>query len=130
MRESNSVFHSLSDHAVIDKLEHFVGAHNISVATFFIGAYALREMTKKEQVYFLSVESGRHDPRLQHTLGQLIQHVPITVSFEKEVSVMECLQKLQTDFIESWAYDCYPFELLAREHGVSISIMHIYQGTR
>lgn len=66
--------------------------------------------------------------RAMHTLGQLVQHIPVTVSFEAKATVIECMQKMQTDFIESWFYDNYPFELLESKYGISSSIVFVYQG--
>ncbi|MEG0897935.1 MAG: non-ribosomal peptide synthetase, partial [Ruthenibacterium sp.] len=127
---SHVMLRSLAGQVFADKLERFVNTHGITVATFFTGmfAYTLQEMTQNEDVYFLSVESGRNDPRFQNTLGQVIQHIPLTVSFAKEATVIEHLQKLQADFIESLPYDYFPFELLEREYGVTPYIMYIYQG--
>lgn len=130
VQKSDAVMRRLTDPVLIDRLERFVETNNVTVATFFSGvfSYALHEITRNKHIYFLAVENGRHDFRLQHTMGQLIQHIPLVVSFEKETPFIERLQKLQADFIESWTYDCYPFELLESDYDVSPSIMHIYQG--
>lgn len=129
-RERNNAFYRFPDQTTSAMLERFLKTYDITAATFFMGAfsYTLKELTKNKQVSFLSIENGRHDPRLQYTMGQLIQYIPLIVSFEQEMSDIERLRKIQADFVESWSYGCYPFELLESEYNISDSIVFNYLG--
>ncbi|MDE8735482.1 condensation domain-containing protein, partial [Eubacteriales bacterium DFI.9.88] len=88
--------------------------------TVFLGAYdyALAKYTGQSEALLATVNNGRHDPRMNHTLGMLVRTLPVYLSIDEEETVAGFIENLQSRFFETMSHDCCSLGELAREYGV------------
>lgn len=112
-----------------EELEQFAGKAGITENTFFLGVYAytLAKYTGQTESLFATVNNGRHDPRMNRTMGMLVRSLPVYVSMDEEGAVVDFLQSLQNRFFETMSHDCCSFEELARQYGVTTDLLFVYQ---
>lgn len=112
-----------------EETEWLAGKARVTESTLFLGAfaYALAKYNGQSEVLFGSVNNGRHDVRLKHTMGMLVRTLPIYVQIQEERTVEAYLQALQQDFFETMSHDCCSFEELARRYQVTSDILFVYQ---
>lgn len=112
-----------------EETEWFAGKTGITENTLFLGAfaYALSKYNGQSEVLFGSVNNGRHDTRLKHTMGMLVRTLPIYVPVDEGKKVADYLKAVQKDFFETMSNDCCSFEELANKYQVSSDLLFVYQ---
>lgn len=112
-----------------EELERFSRQAGVTENTVFLGAYAyaLAKYTGQSEALLATVNNGRHDPRMNHTLGMLVRTLPVYLSIDEEETVAGFLENLQSRFFETMSHDCCSFGELAREYGVTSDLLFVYQ---
>ncbi|MCM1380707.1 MAG: amino acid adenylation domain-containing protein, partial [Muribaculaceae bacterium] len=126
---SKRVYLDLSGVIGAEEAERFARKTGVTENTLFMGAfaYALAKYGCRSEVLFCTVNNGRHDARLKHTMGMLVRTLPIYVRIDEERTTAEYLRELQKDFFETMSCDCCSFEELANKYGISSDILFVYQ---
>ena len=107
----------------------FVKKNKITENTLFLGAfaYALAKFNGTDNSSFCTVNNGRHDPRLDTSVGMFVRTMPLYYEIDEKTSVSKFLPFVQEDFYETMNNDCISFGELASEYGVNTDVMFIYQ---
>lgn len=109
--------------------EGFVQKAGVTEGTLFLTAfaYALAKFTGQTESLFCTVNNGRHDARLENTIGMLVKTLPVYVRFDEQQEVREALRAVQEQFFRSMRHDAYPFSTIVGEFGIKPDILYVYQ---
>lgn len=123
------VVYSLNETAELSRTEQFVRENGFTENTLFMGAFAytLAKFNAAKDAYFCTVNNGRHDPRLQDSIGMFVKTLPIYIQCSDEERVSDYLKKTQTYFYDTMKHDCISFGELAEKYGVGTDIAFVYQ---
>lgn len=113
----------------ITSTERFVQKAGITEGTFFLAAFAytLAKFTGQTESLFCTVNNGRHDARLDNTIGMLVRTLPVYVRFDEQHAIADTLRTVQQQFFQSMHHDGYPFSMIASEFGIKPDILYVYQ---
>lgn len=119
----------LNDDISSDTVESFAESIKITSNTLFLGAYeyAVSKFTDQTEALVCAVSHGRHDARLQNTVGMMVRTMPVYVKIDEESKVSDYLQNLQNSFRETLKHDCYPFTQIAGDYNVTSDVLYAYQ---
>lgn len=112
-----------------NKVTTFTESIGITNNTLFLGAYeyAVAKFTGQQEALVCAVSHGRHDSRLQNTVGMMVRTIPIYTKVDEDRAVAEYLKDLQNNFREAIKQDCYPFTQIAKDYNVTSDILYAYQ---
>lgn len=112
-----------------DSIEKFTKEHGITSNTLFFGAYeyALSKFIGQNKVTICTVNHGRHDSRMQNTVGMMVHTLPIYTEIDENSIILEYLGSVQNNLQNAIKNDMYPFTRLSEEYGISPDLMFVYQ---
>lgn len=106
-------------------------AHRIGVTanTVFLGAYeyTVSKFTGQSETVICTVNHGRHDSRMQNTVGMMVRTIPLYANINEESTISDFLIDTQNKLQNSIKHDIYPFVKLSTEYDISSDIMLAYQ---
>ena len=107
----------------------FARKSGITENTVFLTAfaYALSKLCGRTESTFCTAYSGRHDSRLDRSVGMFVRTLPMHVSIDDSARVSDVLKEVQGEFFLTMKHDCIPFSELAAEYGAGIGVSFIYQ---
>ncbi len=113
----------------IDHAENFSKERGITEGTLFLGAFAytLAKFNGANEALFCTVNSGRHDPRLNGAIGMFVKTLPFYMRTDKGERVVDYLERTQKLLFEEMGHDCISFAELARNYAVRPDISFVYQ---
>lgn len=122
-----SVF--VSDKLSAANAESFAHKIGVTVNTLFLGAYeyAVTKFTGQSEAVVCTVNHGRHDSRMQNTVGMMVRTLPLYSNINEESAVCDFLSGVQDNLQNAIKHDSYPFVKLASEYDISADIMLAYQ---
>ncbi len=120
---------SLNEDVKIREVIHFVRNNGITENTLFLGAfaYALAKFNGARDSIFCTVNNGRHDSRLENSVGMFVKTLPLFFEFDESMSVKEYLKNTQNYFFETMKHDCISFGELASQYSIRADIAFVYQ---
>ena len=120
---------SLGDNLSLDQGENFVRSRSISEASLFLGAfaYALAKFNGGDEALFCTVNNGRHDYRLENSVGMFVKTLPVYLKMNPEERVSVYLKRVQDLLYEEIRHDCISFAELANHYGISANLCFVYQ---
>lgn len=109
--------------------ESFAHEIGVTVNTLFLGAYeyAVSKFTGQSETVICTVNHGRHDSRMQNTVGMMVRTLPLYSNINEEIEISDFLLNVQDNLQNSIKHDSYPFVKLASEYDISADIMLAYQ---
>lgn len=107
----------------------YLRSNAVTENTLFLSAFAytLAKFSNQEDVLFCTVNNGRHDTRLNRTVGMLVRTLPIHLTIKEENTSAAFLQTTQQYFMETMEHDICSFSKLANQYGIQSDIMFVYQ---
>jgi NRPS condensation-like uncharacterized protein len=129
--DNDSFSHSVGPVQVPDmqtaKLREFCAASDVTAATVIQVAWALvlRRYVGTNRPCFGNLRSGRDVPvnRADRILGPLIGMVPCRVDLNKSQTVLETLQTMQNDYVNSVPHQHFPLAAIHRALGLGASAL-------
>jgi hypothetical protein len=129
--DTESSFHSIGPVQVPDiqttKIRKFCTASEVTAATVIQAAWALvlRRYVGTNTPCFGNLRSGRDVPvnRSDRILGPLIGMVPCRVDLNKSQTVLETLQTMQNDYVNSVPHQHFPLTAIHRALGLGASAL-------
>lgn len=112
-----------------NEIIRFSKKNKISESILFVAAfsYALMKFNGMNECLFTTASSGRHDKRLNNTIGMFVKTVPLYFKAEKDIKISEYLKLVQDDFYKTLENDCISFSELSGEYSITNDIAFIYQ---
>lgn len=120
----------LKQYLSIEEVREKSKAYGITESTLFLSAfsYALGKINGQDEVFFCTVDNGRHTPELRNTMGMLVRTLPFYVQVQEEEQCEHYLQRIQEQLFQCVKYDACSFVKLAAEYKVRSDIIFVYQG--
>lgn len=127
--QNRSITRELLSEISEEKLGAFLREHAVTVNSLFMGAFAytLSVMNASEDVLFCVANNGRHDLRLQDSVGMFVRTMPVHVKVNKAETPSDFVKALQNEFMEIMSHDICRFRELANRYGIMSNIMFVYQ---
>ncbi|WP_255255212.1 non-ribosomal peptide synthetase [Bacillus pseudomycoides] len=104
---------------IIDKKIHcsikkFCKENKISEYSFFLGAYyiLLNKNSLQKEIVVGTPTAGRNHPETQNMIGMFVNTLALKMELEEGVSLSDFLKKVNSDCLESFEHQEYPFEKL------------------
>ncbi|MBO5560036.1 MAG: amino acid adenylation domain-containing protein [Firmicutes bacterium] len=119
----------LNDALSIFDGENFARKNGVTENTIFLGAFAytLAKFNGASDSLFCTVTNGRHDKRLDESVGMFVKTLPMYFNISDEDNVGDTLSKIGDYLFDTMSHDCISFGELAEEYGVDADIMFVYQ---
>ncbi len=110
-------------------VEAFVQKHGITENTLFMSAFAytLAKFNGAKDALFCTVNNGRHDARLNDSIGMFVRTLPIYFDIDENSKVGEFLLTSQNYFFNMMNHDCMDMSELVHKFGINTSIQFVYQ---
>ncbi|PUA26609.1 MAG: hypothetical protein B0W54_22975 [Cellvibrio sp. 79] len=98
-------------------------AHQFQVTPFtlFCSAFALllQKYTSQQHIVLGTVTAGREEHQLQHIWGMFVNTLVLKLDVNNHFSFADYLQAVQTEVLESFAHQQYPFDKLVQKLDIS-----------
>ena len=110
-----------------EEVKKYTSKHNLKTSSYFLGAFAflLTKINMDDKALFLTVNNGRNKD-LKHSLGMFVKTYPMYV--ENKDTVLEYLNEVNDEQIESVKNLLYPFSDLLKDLDINAKIIFAYQG--
>lgn len=120
---------STEDASVIAMAEDFARKTGITESTLFLASFAITQAVYAGTAdsCFMTVNNGRHDARLQNTVGMFVRSLPVHFAVPWESKVADFLHQVQSVFHETMKHDCISFAELVKNYGVTTDVSFVYQ---
>ncbi|MGN0538116.1 MAG: amino acid adenylation domain-containing protein, partial [Acutalibacteraceae bacterium] len=112
--------------ANVEAFTHKIG---VTPNTLFLGAYeyAVSKFTGQSETVVCTVDHGRHDSRMQNTVGMMVRTLPLYANIDEESTVADFLSSVQNNLQNTIKHDVYPFVKLSSDYDIAADIMLAYQ---
>lgn len=119
----------VNDKLASSRVDAFTHKLGVTPNTLFLGAYqyAISKFTGQSETVICTVNHGRHDSRMQSTVGMMVRTLPLYANINEETAVADFLAGVQDNLQNTIKHDSYPFVKLASEYDISSDIMLAYQ---
>lgn len=119
----------VSDKLSNANVEEFAHKTGVTANTVFLGAYeyTVSKFTGQPETVICTVNHGRHDSRMQNTVGMMVRTIPLYANINEESTISNFLTDTQNKLQNSIKNDIYPFVKLSTEYDISSDIMLAYQ---
>ena len=110
-------------------IEAFVQQNGITENTLFMAAFAytLAKFNGTKDALFCTVNNGRHDARLDNTIGMFVRTLPLFFEIDENQQTGEFLAKAQEYFFNTMNHDCIDMSELVHDYSLNTTIQFVYQ---
>lgn len=111
------------------EVEAFANKCDVTVNSLLTAAYeyTFLKFAGENEGVICTANHGRHDSRLQNTVGMMVRTVPLYFRLDEEQTIFNFVRLAHKDIGDGISNDCYPFMEIAKEYGVSSEYMFVYQ---
>ncbi len=104
--------------------------NNITMNAFFnaVFSHVLATFLHADDVTYCTVYNGRNDSRLANSFSMLVKTLPVHGLLMPESSVLDYIQSVQQQLIETMSNDVVSFAEISNKYGVKPNIFFNYQG--
>lgn len=129
-KEEASGFVAVHTEGSANELKEFCKENGISMSTLFNAAFGLTlgKFTYKEDVLYTTIYNGRSDSRMNHMISMLVKTFPVRCEIKGDDKVIDYLNRIGNQMMESMTNDVYSFAEIVHDHNVNADIMFTYQG--
>ena len=108
----------------------FCRKNKCSLNAFFNAAFShtLSLFLHADDVTYCTVYNGRSDSRLERSFAMLVKTLPVNCSLNPEEKVVDFVQKMQRQLLDSMANDAVSFAELSRKYALKADLFFTYQG--
>ncbi len=110
-------------------VEAFVHRNGLTENTLFMAAFAytLAKFNGAKDALFCTVNSGRHDARLENSIGMFVKTLPLRFEYNKDISTYEYLAYTQEYFFNTLSNDSIDMGELVHDYSLNTTIQFVYQ---
>ena len=110
-------------------IEAFARQNGITENTLFMAAFAytLAKFNGAKDALFCTVNNGRHDSRLENTIGMFVRTLPLYFEIDEKQPVGEFLAYTQDYFFNTMNHDCIDMSELVHDYSLNTTIQFVYQ---
>lgn len=112
-----------------DFVEFFTKSAGITENTLFASAFALAlaKFTCQDQSLFVSVENGRGNSDMEHTVGMFVRSFPVFIPINEEKKTIDYLTEVRDRFFDAMSHDNASFADIADTCQIDSSVKFVYQ---
>ncbi len=124
-----SLLHTLS--TPLHQVEDFCHAGGVFKSTLFTSAFSflLAKFCNENESLFTTVYNGRADKRRAHTVGMMVQTLPVYAKFTPQTSVLDFLRQAQRQMTGCREHIAYTFSDVMTDLKLQSNAMFAWHGT-
>ena len=92
----------------------------------------LHRVTREESVLFSTIDSGRTDPKMMHSVGMYVKTLPVTsvlnLKEARTTSIQDAVRQMHQQLMQTLSYSFYPFTRMSERHHIRPEILYVYHG--
>ncbi len=114
----------------LEKLKAFCARNGITMNALFTAAFGFvtGRYVYKDEAVFTTIYNGRNDSRLSASVGMFVKTLPVYCNIDGERAILDYLQEVGTQLIDSMNNDIYSFAEISRAYGIKADILFAFQG--